>query len=442
MANDHLDNIILSGNWEINAYMGLQYLAGYLRDLDFIEKGGKFKDLGYADRRKELEPEIVGYSAAAGTSGRSILNSSEIPDGSIAHLRLSGAMRLEDGFSSRGVRQLVKDIQAADANPKISGILLEVNSGGGESSAGTELQNALKDVANNGKTVVGVYYQVLASAALRGTLPVNFIMAAGQSAAAGSVGTYAEIKNDLIKYMRDNYTDYYARQSTLKNDWYRRIQIGDAGPLIDELSKSAQQFIDEVVAARSPKGTEEQNARLLAGAVFSADEALQIGLIDAVGTFGQALNMLKGEIAVMQNTAPTIARGISFNNNLLDMDFKTFLAPLLSGLQKIGINLSEDATPEQVQAAIDAFDVKAEIQAAIEAQQAKNAATGAQELSDLHDRIDQLEDLITSLSSEVTEIKARNLPGGAQKEKGADALDSSKFETVKNFGQTLKLKAQ
>jgi len=189
MANDHLDNIILSGNWEINAYMGLQYLAGYLRDLDFIEKGGKFKDLGYADRRKELEPEIVGYSAAAGTSGRSILNSSEIPDGSIAHLRLSGAMRLEDGFSSRGVRQLVKDIQAADANPKISGILLEVNSGGGESSAGTELQNALKDVANNGKTVVGVYYQVLASAALRGTLPVNFIMAAGQSAAAGSVGT-------------------------------------------------------------------------------------------------------------------------------------------------------------------------------------------------------------------------------------------------------------
>ena len=178
MSNRKIDAIITSQKWEICPRLGYMALSQYLHECDLVEdKGHKLSDLNYSERRKELEPRILGMSA--NMSGRDTLQSNEIPKNSIAHLRLDGVMRMDDGLSSRGVRSLIADIQAADRNPRISAILLEVNSPGGESASGTALQNTLRDVVSSGNTRVGVYAHMIASAAVRGTLPAEFIIAAG-----------------------------------------------------------------------------------------------------------------------------------------------------------------------------------------------------------------------------------------------------------------------
>ena len=439
MANHKLDNIIVSGQWEIEPFAGLQYLAAYMHDLEYIESGGVFADLRYAERRAELAPRLTGMQAV--TDGRFSLSSNQIPAGSIVHLFLTGAMRLEDGFSSMGVRQLIRDIQAADANPNIAGILLEVNSGGGEASAGTELQNALADVRRNGQTRVGMYAQMAASAALRGTLPVDFVMGAGKSAQFGSVGTYASVNNQVMKYIRDNYADYYAAQSTQKNIEWRQLQVGNPGPLLEMLTKSAQEFIDEVLESRKITGTPEQRERLIAGGMFSAVEAKEIGLIDYVGTFGQAVEML-GKLIEQKQPGAEGGRGF-FNNNNTEMDLKNFLPGLIVGLNRVlGFGLKEDSTPEQINSALEAAkpiaeliqEAKADIQAeAAKTGQAAQESTN-QTIQALTERLNQLEASRTNLEQEVATLKSgvKDMPKPGE---GAKVPDANQFQTTQiQFG--------
>lgn len=436
MANHKLDNIIVSGQWEIEPFAGLQYLAQYMHDLEYIESGGVFADLRYSERRAELAPRLANMQAVS--DGRFSLSSNQIPAGSIVHLFLTGAMRLEDGFSSVGVRQLIRDIQAADANPNIAGILLEVNSGGGEASAGTELQNALADVRRNGQTRVGVYAQLAASAALRGTLPVDFVMGAGRSAQFGSVGTYASVNNQVLKYIRDNYADYYAAQSTQKNLEWRQLQVGNPGPLLEMLTKSAQEFIDEVLEGRTITGTPEQRERLTSGAMFGAVEAMEIGLIDFVGTFGQAVEKLQGLIET-GNTTPTNGGRGFMNDNNFDMEFKNFL-PSLNRI--FGWSLKEDATPEQVTEALEAQSPVAEMvenakkEMRDELSQAGEASDKkmAEILASLTARLDAVDKQNKELQETVVGMKATHQKGD-QGASGARVPDASQFNTTQQvFG--------
>lgn len=67
---------------EIDFDYGMQQLSLYLQDLMFLESGGKYKDLGIAERRKAAMPTvIVPGDSAAGYSivDRWSINSDEIP---------------------------------------------------------------------------------------------------------------------------------------------------------------------------------------------------------------------------------------------------------------------------------------------------------------------------------------------------------------------------
>lgn len=402
MANNRIDSIITSARWEIDPAFGLQALGKYLSDCAMMESGAAFADLGYAEQRAALEPTIVGMSAAK-VSGRSSLSDPDIPAGSIAHLRLSGVMRLEDGMSSRGVRSLIQDIRTADANPKIDGILLEVSSGGGESLSGTELQNALTDVQRGGRTVVGVYAQMIASAAIRGTLPAEFIIAAGAGTPVGSIGTYTSIDRDALEYVRENVVDVYARQSTQKNAEYRAMMDGDFEPLIDSLTESAQVFIDEVFAAREIQGTASQIAEVESGKLLTAADALSRNLIDGIGTFDDAVDRLTTAVANNQSTPP--AGDLSYQQRTNMNSIQKFLSGLIPSLNtKLGTELKDDATPEAVQDAVDAADGIADIRDALTAASTEQADA----LTALTEKVNGRDEAFDALTKQVDSLTAAN----------------------------------
>jgi len=268
----NIDQIIVSGQWEIEPTFGMQVLSKYVHDLELVTSGVlSFSELGYSQQRAALEPAFLNSDL----SGRSALSSSDIPSNSLVKLSLSGAMRMEDGLSSRGVRQLIADIQAADANPNVSGILIEVNSGGGESIAGAELQNALLDVQRNGKTKTLAYAIFMASAAVRGMLPVDYIMAHNNAAQIGSIGAMYSLDKSVLKYLKENIIEIYAEQSTNKNIESREALKGNFKPLQKLATSINQHFLNEVDSHRNITGTASEIAEVFTGKIYTADIALQ-----------------------------------------------------------------------------------------------------------------------------------------------------------------------
>ena len=407
MSNPKIDHIISSGQWEIDPSFGMRALSKYLADCEILStNGATIKDLGYSEQRAALEPTVIGLNASK-VSGRSALSSPDIPSGSIAHLRLSGVMRLEDGMSSRGVRSLVSDIQAADSNPRISGILLEVNSGGGESFAGSELQNALRDVQESGQTKIGVYTQMLASAAVRGTLYSDFILASSPSSPVGSVGTYATIDSKLLDEIRESMIEVYARQSTEKNIEYREMLDGNFEPLIDRLTESNQYFIDEVFAQRNISGTPSEIAQVEAGKLFKADVAVQRGLIDGVATFAQAVRRLEALIADDSSDRSTYnpAPGRSFNHQQSSKmkSLTAFLTSLIPLLSNRGVKVEETASAEDV---LKAMQEAPTVEELVDAKVKESTETARLAAEANAEAITKLTETVESLKGDLTGITA------------------------------------
>lgn len=398
-----MDHIIISSQWEIEPFFGLQALAKYSHELDLLASGVSLSELKFSEQRSELEPYVIGSEVR----NRSSLSDTDLPAKSIAKLSLSGVMRMEDGLSSRGVQQLINDIRTADSNPSIGAILLQVNSGGGEVTAGTELKNALDDVIRNGSTLIGVYAQLCGSAAVRATLPAHFIYANNESAHIGSIGTMATINKEMLKYAKKNLVDVYAKPSTKKNKEYRALLKNDFKPLIDMLTQSNQHFIDDVQKYRNITGSKSEVSDVLSGALLTADVALERGLIDGIGTFGQAVEKLQD---LMSEASPEI--GTFYNSNKGKMNLTSFITALVPGLNSLlGTEIKSDSTADVVLEAINSAtsleDRVATMKAELAETQKADLETMKAELeASQKASMDEMEGKLTSLNEKVSGLEA------------------------------------
>ena len=292
MSNFTVQRALLSAKWEIEPRYGLQSLARFLASRR--EDGGAAAAAA-EDRRPALayyDLHTRGRIVASAASGQAVgFEEAQAagPGSLLAHVIMSGPMMMEGGMCSYGVRDTIGLLRAADSDERVAGVLFEIDSGGGESTSGTELQNALADM---GKPVL-VYTQLLASAALRAALAADAVYAAHASTEVGSVGSYVAFDREVLAEIQDTIGYIYAEQSTEKNAAFRALLEGDEAPMRQYVSAGAQAFIDDVERARpGMRRTSEQRAAMQAGRLFTAREAVQMGLIDGVATFGQALQLL------------------------------------------------------------------------------------------------------------------------------------------------------
>lgn len=278
MTKDGLLNIIISGEWAIDE----AYAFGQLSQILFNLSTGHLP---------VKQSHVIGLMSASGAM--TTYNASTAQSGSILRLRMSGVMTADDQLCSDGIQSLSDTLYSAYSNDNIDGILLDVNSGGGESTAGYILKNALAD---KNKPVV-VHAMTLGSAALLGTLPASEIIAAGESAKIGSIGSYLSVNNKFLSWYKDNYTDIYATQSTDKNADFRSLIEGNSAPIQKMIDKSAKMFQDNVAKSRTLKGNEEKISSTLAGGMFDAVDARSRGLVDGIGSYNYALKRLKSHIS-------------------------------------------------------------------------------------------------------------------------------------------------
>lgn len=294
-TNRDIDHLILHGQFAIERTFALDQLSMYFEDLAWLESGAQFSELGISDRRHAARPGIITMSqdrAHAVQDPKLLKDVSQTPPGSFAHLRLQGVMRSRDGASHQGINTLIDQIHTANNNPRIEGILLEVNTGGGEVTAAQMLQSVIDA---SPKPVV-TYAHLLASGGVLGTLASEEIIASNAGASIGSIGTMISIPKDFADRYNRVYQDIYADKSVNKNKAFRALLQGDMSELKAELNATNEGFLEDVKKYRKLKGTESSIEHTLSGAMFSAPQAKRRGLIDGIGGYEYALKRLTAAV--------------------------------------------------------------------------------------------------------------------------------------------------
>lgn len=343
--NQRIDNLLMSGgNWEIDPQFATQYLGEYLQMLDFLQAGGEYKDLELANRRQELRPRFI-------NENQQFFDSPQVGSGSeqdanfLAHIRIDGAMRMNDGFSSEGIRSTAQRIRELDADPSVGAFLMEINSGGGESLAGTLLFTTVKEV----QKPVFVLAHVMASAALKGMLAADHIFASSRESSVGSIGTMVTINRRILQFYATNYADIYASGSTDKNREFRALLQGDRGPIIERLDQVNTVFQSMV---RENRNLGSQSADTLRGGLFLAEDSLERGLIDGIKSIGQIMDLAFQRIHKDNEERRKRRKSkqtVFFNQNSSNMDFKNIIQAIN---KKLGLSVKEDASEEEITQAI------------------------------------------------------------------------------------------
>jgi protease-4 len=236
----------------------------------------------YGQPSASVMEEFAGMAA----SGKSSATTGQ----KVAIIPLQGTMMKNGGYCSLGTKEVISMIQQANADPNVSGIVLDVDSPGGAVDGTEELARV---VLNSKKPIVAYGDGLVASAAYwvasqASKLYINSLT----TAYVGSIGVLATHTNaqEFLAKMGQKIT---ILRSTKAVD---KARMNSVEPLTDELIEEYtkqldtihETFISAVKKGRGDKLAKDANP--WTGKVYSGQEAKKMGLVDAVGTLEDAVN--------------------------------------------------------------------------------------------------------------------------------------------------------
>lgn len=208
-----------------------------------------------------------------------------------------GYLELEDAIiSSRAFKQKLSYLIE---HPLIVGIVLTINSGGGTVTAAWEIYDALMK-ANAKKPIISYIEEVCASGAYLAACATSSILS-NEMARVGSIGVVQTIeKVEPSTFKRDGVKGTLTIHRFKKGKYK---QLGSAyDPITDEERELLEQEIDMLHhrfcsdVARN-RGLTEEAVAAQESLTFTGAEALELGLIDQIGDFDDALIALSNELA-------------------------------------------------------------------------------------------------------------------------------------------------
>lgn len=221
----------------------------------------------------------------------------EVPSGSIGIIHITGPMIKYGNYYCWGADELVAQAEAFDNNPSIIGQIWVFDTGGGAVNSVAVYRNFL---AKKKKPILS-WCDMCASAGIWVATGTNYIMAQNNiSSSFGSIGVMASLRS-AKKYWEDmGVIDHtiYADQSDHKNKSFDLALEGKYELIKKEhLNPLAIKF-QETVKSDLPKLNLEVEG-IISGKMFYAEEAVQFGLINSIGSFEKAIEKLT-ELAAVQ----------------------------------------------------------------------------------------------------------------------------------------------
>lgn len=273
---------------EIEPNFGMQQYFRYLDDLALLNAGVPFAELGISKRRAESEPAV--FMPHNGSfelvTDRGLLKNERLTvPGSVALIRLNGVMTANDQLSTRGMQSVSGDLRAAFGNKNIAGIIMEINSGGGEGLAKDMLVSTLSE---RNKPVLS-FGHFAASAAYGAAAATDEIIAAAAESMFGSVGAVVTLDQEVLQDYRERYLTFYGENAPNKNREFRAAVNGDFAPIQTAANKYTDAFQSDIARMRALTGDKSFQRETLSGDIFNAKESRKRGLIDGVGNLSYVL---------------------------------------------------------------------------------------------------------------------------------------------------------
>lgn len=250
----------------------------------------------------------------------SLFTATEIQTGNTLVIPIRGMIVTEASSSPwdpsyTSSNDIVDLLEKTDKDPRIKAIILEINSGGGSAVASQEIMQKIKDV---NKTTVSVIRDIGASGAYWIASATDRIISNPLSY-VGSIGV----------------TSSYLEFAGLLDDFnitYRRLVSGefkDMGTPYKEMTEEERSILEEDLeivedffkdSVAENRGISEEMMKGIAdGRVFLGSEALEMELVDSLGTIDTAKEFLTKEL----NTSITLSRHKK-SRTLLDVLSMTF----------------------------------------------------------------------------------------------------------------------
>ena len=218
------------------------------------------------------------------------------PLGNVALIPVKGVITV-DGAAGFGVAaasstEILEQIQKAVDKPSIQAIVFDINSPGGSAVASKEIADAIK---KTNKTTVAVIREVGASGGYWVASATDYAIANEMSitGSIGVIGSYIEFAGLLERYNM-TYQRLVGGKYKDLGDPFQPLSSESRDILQLKINKIHDIFIKEV--AKNRNMPEERVRQLSTGEFYLGMEALELGLIDAVGDKETAKQWLKQKL--------------------------------------------------------------------------------------------------------------------------------------------------
>jgi signal peptide peptidase SppA len=202
--------------------------------------------------------------------------------GSLAH-RVGG---IEAASGVVGYTALQAALTALLDNPNVRGILLDIDSPGGEVAGLIELCEWIR-AAKAEKPIWALANATMASAAYWLASAATRIIAAPASR-VGSIGVVTAHVDRSKEMQKRGQAVTFIHAGAHKVDGHAFAPLPD--PVRDAIQSSVDELYSQfVTAVATNRGIEEKSIRATEAKMFGPQAAIEAGLIDAVGTFGEAM---------------------------------------------------------------------------------------------------------------------------------------------------------
>lgn len=264
------------------------------------------KDLKEALPPQVAAPQSTVYSIDPIWEGSGV---SEITtEDSTVVIHVTGVLTKEDYWFTAGSKSILRTLQACENNANIDLVVLSIDGPGGCALAIRELAGYVRNMSTK---TVGYIEDMACSAHAQLAAACDVTFANHAMALTGSIGTYLS-PMDITGYFEKlgiKTEDIYADESPEKNSTYRAWKDGDSTLIKADLSIWANDFINAMKEMRPNVDTTKRDP--YKGATLYASDALEIGLIDGIGSLADAIHHT------------------SHTNTNTDMSFKSILNAII-----------------------------------------------------------------------------------------------------------------
>ena len=219
-------------------------------------------------------------------------------------VKRSLGMEAASGLTSYG--DIAAMLDAALADPQVSGILLDIDSPGGEASGSFELARRVREVAAL-KPVWAVANDAAYSAAYAIAASAQRLFVT-ETGGVGSIGVIALHVDQSVKDAKEGYHFTAITAGAHKNDYSPHEPLSDAAKteLQGEVDRLYSIFTEHVAAMR---GLDMETVRATEAGLFFGSNAVAQGLADGVQTLEVTLSQFH-QFLNARNHPPSQVRGV------------------------------------------------------------------------------------------------------------------------------------